>query len=407
MGTDNNLIPDMELLKFALDNGIIVRTTIEKQIEEMQRKEYLQMHNQKIWKAEDGRYKTYLECKDGRRLITSSSEEGIQNKIINHYKEKVESPTLEDVFNEWHNERLKYNEISKGTYDKYVNDYKRFFGESGIRNHKIKCISEDELDIFIRATIAEKELTQKAYANFRTIVRGIFKYAKRKKYTDLSISTFFQDLDLSKRMFRRVKVDPKSQVFQESEIPKLIEWLNHNPRVSNFGIILALQTGVRTGELAALKFSDVEGNMLHIQRQEIKYKGSEKGKLIHEIVDNCKTEAGDRYIYLTDSALMTIQKIRFMNPNGEYMMTENGKRVNTNVFNGRLKLACEKLGIPPRTMHKLRKTYGTTLIDNGVDESLIMSQMGHKDISTTRKYYYYANKDKETEREQIQNAINF
>lgn len=402
----DNLI-NYNLLRQAVESGIIDITTIENQIEEMQRKEFLAMHDQTIWKAEDGRYKTYLNGKNGRRLITSNSEKGLQDKIVSHYKEQVESPTLDDVFNEWHNERLKYNEISKGTYDKYVNDYKRFFGDSKIKNHKIKHISEDELDLFIRATISGKELTQKAYANFRTIVRGIFKYAKRKKYTDMSISTFFQDLDLSKRMFRKVKVDPKSQVFQESEIPMLIDWLNKNPRVSNFGIILALQTGVRTGELAALKFSDVEGNMLHVQRQEIKYKSKEQGKLVHEIVDNCKTDAGDRFIYLTDSALMTIQKIRFMNPQGEYMMTENGKRVNTNVFNGRLKLACDKLGIPPRTMHKLRKTYGTTLIDNGVDESLIMAQMGHKDISTTRKYYYYANKDKDTERQQIENAINY
>lgn len=402
-----NLISDSELLQFALDNGIIDRTTIENQIEMMQREKYLEMHDQDIWQAQDGRWKTYLKSKEGRRLVTSTTQQGLQDKIVSHYKEKVESPTLEKVFYEWHNGRLEYNEISKGTYDKYVNDYKRFFGNSRIKDHKIKTISEDELDLFIRATIAEQELTQKAYANFRTIVRGIFKYAKRKKYTDLSISTFFQDLDLSKRMFKRNKVDAKTQVFQESEIPILLDWLNKHPRVSNYGIILALQTGVRTGELAALKYSDIEGDMLHVQRQEVKYKSDEKGKLVHEIVDNCKTDAGDRYIYLTDSALMTIQKIRFMNPFNEYMMVENGKRINTNVFNGRLKLACEKVGIPVRTMHKLRKTYGTTLIDNGVDESLIMEQMGHKDISTTRKYYYYANKDSESKRKQIENAINF
>ena len=88
-------------------------------------------------------------------------------------------------------------------------------------------------------------------------------------------------------------------------------------------------------------------------------------------------------------------------------MFEHGARVQTNTFNDRLKLACTKLNIPVRSMHKLRKTYGTTLIDNGVDESLIMTQMGHKDISTTRKYYYYANKDSETNRKQIRNAINF
>jgi integrase len=116
---------------------------------------------------------------------------------------------------------------------------------------------------------------------------------------------------------------------------------------------------------------------------------------------------GDRYIYLTESALNTIRKIKLLNPFNDYMMFENGERVLTNTFNDRLKLACNKLGIPVRTMHKLRKTYGTTLIDNDVDESLIMQQMGHKDISTTRKYYYYANKDSDSKRKQIQNAINF
>ena len=89
------------------------------------------------------------------------------------------------------------------------------------------------------------------------------------------------------------------------------------------------------------------------------------------------------------------------------MMFEDGHRVQTNTYNDRLKLACNKIGIPVRTMHKLRKTYGTTLIDNNVDESLIMEQMGHKDISTTRKYYYFANKDNDNKRKQIRNAINF
>ena len=55
-----NLISDSELLQFALDNGIIDRTTIENQIEMMQREKYLEMHDQDIWQAQDGRWKTYL-----------------------------------------------------------------------------------------------------------------------------------------------------------------------------------------------------------------------------------------------------------------------------------------------------------------------------------------------------------
>lgn len=36
-------------------------------------------------------------------------------------------------------------------------------------------------------------------------------------------------------------------------------------------IVFAFQTGVRLGELVALRFSDIQGNYLHVQRMEVKY----------------------------------------------------------------------------------------------------------------------------------------
>ena len=51
-------------------------------------------------------------------------------------------------------------------------------------------------------------------------------------------------------------------------------------------------------------------------------------------------------------------------------------------------------------MHKIRKTYGTILIDSGMDDKFIQEQMGHRDITTTRKYYYYNNKSMENKEKQ-------
>lgn len=61
--------------------------------------------------------------------------------------------------------------------------------------------------------------------------------------------------------------------------------------------------------------------------------------------------------------------------------------------------------INKRTMHKIRKTYGTTLIDNNVDDALVAEMMGHKDISTTKKYYYYSNKSDSTKVDQMEQAL--
>ena len=63
--------------------------------------------------------------------------------------------------------------------------------------------------------------------------------------------------------------------------------------------------------------------------------------------------------------------------------------------------------IDHRSTHKIRKTYGTTLLDNNVDDSIVSEQMGHSDIATTRKLYYFCNKSEKTKIAQINNAINF
>ena len=45
------------------------------------------------------------------------------------------------------------------------------------------------------------------------------------------------------------------------------------------------------------------------------------------------------------------------------------------------------------------------LIDGKVDDSIVAEQMGHVDIETTRKYYYYSNKNEEKRMEQVKSAV--
>ena len=58
-----------------------------------------------------------------------------------------------------------------------------------------------------------------------------------------------------------------------------------------------------------------------------------------------------------------------------------------------------------RSTHKARKTYGTTLLDAKVDDSIVTEMMGHSDVSTTRKYYYVNNKSQERKSRQINEAL--
>lgn len=71
-----------------------------------------------------------------------------------------------------------------------------------------------------------------------------------------------------------------------------------------------LQTGVRVGELSALKPGDWDGgNILKVRRTEIRYK-NEDGKNVVDVREFAKTEAGMRDIILSDGGVETMRMIK-------------------------------------------------------------------------------------------------
>ena len=395
---------DYDVLRSAEALGIIDLQSIQLQIDMYEKKKYLEMHTNSVWQGKNGYWYTTLPATEehGRKMVRRLNKEDLEEVIVDHYRGKIKNPTIRTIFEEWITEKKQWEEINQTTVDRYKGDFERFFGDTSFPNLKIDIVTEDYLESLIKNNIVQKQLTSKGYSNMKTILIGIMKYAKRKKYTYFSVSAFFGDLQISKKAFRRP--EKKKQVFTEEEAEMVIEWLKEHPSVANYGILLVFQTGLREGELAALKYEDVDGCILNVRRQEVRYK-DENGVMVNEIVPYAKTEAGERGVILTDNALETIKKIRRLNPFGEYMMMQDGKKIHKISFNDYLYKACDALGIERRSMHKIRKTYGTMLIDSGADDSTVMEQMGHSDITTTRKFYYFSNKSQAEKIEQVKRAI--
>ena len=121
-----------------------------------------------------------------------------------------------------------------------------------------------------------------------------------------------------------------------------------------------------------------------------------------------KSDAGFRTIIMSKEALNTIENIFMIrDANDEYLFSKRGKRILSKNYGWHLRGVCKELGIPFRSMHKIRKTYGTTLIDNDVDDSTVVEQMGHSDIKCTKQYYYFSNKSTAKKIEQIDKAISW
>lgn len=368
---------------------------------------YLREHKHKIWEGKDGQWYTYLYYGEERRLIKRGSRSALEKVIASHYEEIANEPTFIPVFWQWLNEREEYSELRPSSVTRYENDLMRFFPEDEpFCQIKMINMTDRDLELFLKRTIKKHQLTKKGYSGLLIILKGVFRYAKREKYTQYSISTFLGDLELPEGLFtRRKKRKKEEEVFNDVEASMLIRHLWSNPTIHNLGLILMFETGLRVGELAALRKSNILEDRIVITGTEVCYRDKETNKRVFEVQDDPKSENGERTILLPESAKRTINAILRLCPDGEYLFMKDGKRIISNYFNRHLERACKKIGIPPRSAHKIRKTYATHLIDANVSKHLIMEQMGHSDITTTEKYYYFNTRSDEFNKNSINNAI--
>ena len=214
-------ISDIEILNYALEKGMINKDTVLNDIEAMERKEILNKHPYKItitnYKNGKHVFATYLPMEDGTRLFRRrNSQKELEDVIIAFYREQQERIYLADVFEEWINQKLEYGEIQKTSYDRYRNDFKRFFKtDDTIMKKQFKHITTEDLEAFIKSSIHNLSLTRKCYGGLRTLLRGIFKYGKKKHYTTISITEFFGDLELPKcRKKRQRKSGHKKNILK-------------------------------------------------------------------------------------------------------------------------------------------------------------------------------------------------
>lgn len=374
-------------MKYAIEHGIIDLPYIKNKIEMAKREELLKKHPYEIWQGKNKRYYTYFPDKNNGRILKSRNlKTELEDCIIRFWKEELENPTIHDIYVEWIEGKLDRGEITITTKNRYDRQYKEALTEFGEK--RIKTIDEYDIEKFLLETIHVHKMTLKGFSNLRTLIFGIFRLAKKKKFITYSIRDVIGDMEISRKMFRRVQREDDELVFMDSEVEKILNYFqNRSLDIKDLGILLLFYTGMRPGELSALTWDDISDNIIKIHSTEIRYE-DENHSYIYEVRDFPKTEAGIREVIVPKSQLWILSQIRAVNPGGKYVFEQNGKRIRTCLFDDRIRRICIKCNIKEKSLNKIRKTYATMLIDSKVDDSLIISQMGHTDIETTKNYYY-------------------
>ena len=147
--------------------------------------------------------------------------------------------------------------------------------------------------------------------------------------------------------------------------------------------LLALYTGMRRGEILALKYGDIDRDRRVINvTKAVYYIGNDP------YIKEPKTAAGTRQIVIVDPLFDILPT----GPKNDYIF--GGKKpLTARVIQRKIDNYRNRNGITA-SLHQLRHAFATMLYNVGIDERAAMDLLGHADISTTRNIYTHITNEK-------------
>lgn len=146
---------------------------------------------------------------------------------------------------------------------------------------------------------------------------------------------------------------------------------------------IAAYTGLRRGELVALRWRDIDftRHKLVVQRA------------ISANVEAMSTKSRRaRDVPLPDQAAGALDRLSqrpdFTTPDDFVFVNRLGRRLDASALRRRVERARDAAGLRPLRFHDLRHTYGSLLVAGGVDLASVKAAMGHSRITTTERYLH-------------------
>lgn len=338
-----------------------------------------------------------------RGKVTGKTEEEVYQKLAKFYGIHIidENATIEDLFYSWYNSALE-DGMEQQTFERYEATFKKYYVKTNWNNRKIKNLSMQDWKYFIENTVRDKlypmrgeKITKKEYGRIKDITSSIISQARADGLVNYEWGTIkggktgiIGIIQLGKGAFANPK--KKDDVYQPDEMDKIIAYCEKQSDPKASCLRLMKITGTRVGEAVSIMRDDIDLDAVtvHINKTEIKTNSGTS------VADHTKTEAGDRTIKVKDCYKPFLAELCIASQSQSYVFINKKKnkqgkngRIGTQAIRRYLKEVCNAVGVPYKGVHAIRKYYESQMKKNGVPDEIRKLQLGHKDISTTEKFY--------------------
>ena len=381
-------------MKFAVDEGIINLSYVQEQINMKKREEILNKHPYKISQGSDGYWRTYIPDKErGRRMIKKVVKKDVEDVVINYYKKLNEESNyiFKNSFLLWIEKQKKYG-VSNNTLQKYNSDYIRYFQGTEFENMDIRKMNEEDITAFIINRVTNLSLKEKAGNTLWGYISGTFKHARTTRMISenpceyVEKRNFAKFYDRSRKTVQERTINDNDMILLLNEIKK-----SHQDKpeyIQSYAVELAIYTGMRVGEIAALRWKNVRNDLgVIIICESEKY---DRGKK-EFIISSTKTGKGREFPISEEinKILSEVKKIEIKNGFiGEFVFQNESGRIHARSISHCMRYKCHQAGIDVKGIHALRRTLNSKMRCAGISSVIAASLLGHSEQVNAQNYTY-------------------
>lgn len=245
-------------------------------------------------------------------------------------------------------------------------------------------ISEEDAQTFLFDKLGSG-LSQQSVRNIIAVLKGIVRYGQKKGLFNSPKWDLLYPSDTS------IKALP---MLSAANHRKLLKHLCEKPTTQNVGITLALCTGMRLGEVCALKWSDVD-----LARRTISISHTIgriyniESKTTERTYSSPKTKTSNRVVPISKELYMALKAVKGHSVSGEYVVGGTSRPKEPRCYRESFSRLLARLSIPKIVFHGLRHTFATRCIECGCDFKTVSVILGHSNVATTMNLYVHPNED--------------
>lgn len=339
-----------------------------------------------IYKRKDGRWEGRFKCgysdngKAKYRSVYAKSYSAVK-ELLEQEKTKQNKScsckcTVGELFGMWLDDVR--NKVKESTYANYAMKLQKHILPK-FSGMKYEALTAHHLCDFVREKL-HSGLSEKYVSDIVVVMKSAARFGSK----NYNYPNRIEFVTLPKALDKAEK-----SLLNSDEQQRLREGLMRNQTPSNIGILLASATGIRIGELCALKWSDIdlEKSIMTVKQTVQRVCNVEKNGT-HLVISSPKSSSSFRQIPLPNFIIPILRAAKTTDES--YILSGSCKLIEPRTLQYRFKSLLNRLSLPQVSFHKLRHQFATQCVALGFDVKTLSEILGHHSVEVTLNRYVHS-----------------